>query len=86
MGPVSVWWSWVLSGLGGLGLWLTGRRLAVGWAVTMATEAVWVVYACVTRQWGFIPGAALYATVSAHAWRSWANDGRSEANNGIPSP
>ena len=65
-------WSWVLVGLGVLGMWLAGRRLAVGWAVAIVNEVLWIVYAVQTRQWGFIVGALVYIGVFARNWWRWS--------------
>ena len=65
-------WSWVLVGLGVLGMWLAGRRLAVGWAVAIVNESLWIVYAVQTEQWGFIVGAAIYIVVFARNWLRWS--------------
>lgn len=64
-------WSWVLAALGATGMWLSGRRLRVGWLVAIFTEVVWIVYAIQTKQWGFIAGALLYITVFTRNWFLW---------------
>lgn len=33
--------------------------------------ALWVLYSLLTRQWGFIPGALIYAGVYWHCYRHW---------------
>ena len=65
-------WSWVLVVLGALGMWLAGRRLAVGWAVAVVNELLWIVYAVQTGQWGFIVGAVLYIVVFTRNWLRWS--------------
>ena len=67
-------WSWLLVGLGALGMWLAGRRLAVGWAVAILNETLWIAYAIQTKQWGFIAGAVLYIVVFARNWRRWSRE------------
>jgi hypothetical protein len=65
-------WSWVLAVSGATGMFLAGRRLRAGWAVAIATECAWIVYAIDTRQWGFIAGAATYIVVFTRNWYAWA--------------
>jgi hypothetical protein len=62
----------VLVVLGALGMWLAGRRLAVGWAVAVVNELLWIVYAVQTGQWGFIVGAVLYIVVFTRNWLRWS--------------
>jgi hypothetical protein len=64
-------WSWVLVISGATGMWLSGRRLRVGWLVAIFTEALWIIYAVQTEQWGFIAGALLYMVVFARNWHLW---------------
>lgn len=64
-------WSWVLVVSGATGMWLSGRRLRVGWLVAIFTEMLWIVYAAQTQQWGFIAGAVLYMVVFARNWFLW---------------
>jgi hypothetical protein len=53
-------------------MWLAGRRLAVGWAVAVVNELLWIVYAVQTGQWGFIAGAVLYIVVFTRNWLRWS--------------
>jgi hypothetical protein len=60
-------WSYVLSLLGVLGLLLVEVRPRVGWWVTLVDEWVWVAYALVTQQYGFILSACVYEVIAV--WR-----------------
>lgn len=66
-----MWWSWVLTAAGLSGLILAGQRKAVGWALGVLTQVLWISYAVATSQWGFIVSALAYATVYARNWISW---------------
>jgi hypothetical protein len=66
-----MWWSVVLSTLGLVGMYLAGRRAAVGWAVSIANEVVWIVYGCVTGQWAFCLSAVAYGWVYVRNLRAW---------------
>ena len=60
-------WSIVLALVGITGLLLAGRertRLA-GWAVGWAAQVLWVMYALVTAQYGFLLSAFAYGGVYA---------------------
>lgn len=62
-------WSLLLAAVGVLGLWGAGRpdtRLA-GWLVGLGAQALWVVYAVTTDQYGFLLSAGAYGAVY---WRN----------------
>lgn len=68
-------WSWLLGILGVTGLWIAGRQVWWGWLINLSNEVLWVIYAIVTEQYGFILMALAYAIVYARnavAWRSAA--------------
>lgn len=63
-------WSAVLAAVGIAGLLLAGRGRWEGWAVGLGAQVLWVVYALVTQQWGFIASAVAYGVVyGTNAWR-----------------
>lgn len=64
-------WSYLLAAVGILGLLLAGRRRAIGWAIGFGAQALWVIYAIVTDQPGFIVSALAYAAVYARNWWVW---------------
>lgn len=51
------WWSWLLTAIGVLGLWLAGNHNRLGWAVGLCAQGFWVGYALSTGQYGFIVSA-----------------------------
>lgn len=65
------WWSWLLMVVGVTGMVVVGKHLWWGWAVGLAGEALWIVYAVQTKQWGFIPFALAYAVVYAKNAKDW---------------
>ncbi|MFC0504275.1 hypothetical protein [Micromonospora costi] len=67
-------WSWVLTGVGVFGLWLAGRRNPWGWAVGVGAQVLWVAYAVVTRQWGFLLGAFVYGPVYLGNFLRWRRE------------
>jgi hypothetical protein len=71
-------WSWVLTAVGVLGLYLAGRKRWEGWLVGLSAQALWLAYAVSTRQYGFIVSAFAYGWVygkNLRAWRREAADG-----------
>ena len=67
------WWSWLLAAGGIFGLWLAGRKNMWGWAVGLLMQVLWIVYAVVTAQYGFIAAAVAYGFiygVNFYRWRA----------------
>jgi hypothetical protein len=66
-------WSWLLTAVGVTGLWLAPRYWW-GWAINLAGQALWLVYALVTGQYGFLIATFAYGFVFAHnlrrAWQA----------------
>lgn len=56
------YWSYLLTAVGIIGLWLAGKK-KIGWAVGVGAQSLWIIYATVTHQWGFIVSALLYGSV-----------------------
>lgn len=76
---MSVWWSISLAAIGILGIWLAGRKNLWGWAVGAGAQVIWIVYAVVTQQWGFILSALAYGWVYTHNWLRWRAEERAVA-------
>lgn len=68
---MSQWWSWALTANGLLGLWLVATYARKGWIVLIGNELLWIAYAVLSRQWGFIAMAATYGTVYVFAYNKW---------------
>lgn len=64
-------WSWVLAAVGITGIYLAGRMNKLGWAIGLGAQVLWLAYAIVTRQWGFIATAIAYGFVYARNWWRW---------------
>lgn len=67
-------WSFVLAGIGILGIYLAGRKSLWGWAVGVGAQLLWIVYAVMTQQWGFIASALAYASVYGLNWYRWSQE------------
>ncbi|MGW5122972.1 hypothetical protein ACWEQ7_02725 [Streptomyces sp. NPDC004069] len=70
------WWSWLLTAVGVLGLYLAGRKSPWGWAVGIGAQGLWFAYAVITRQWGFLVSCAAYGWVYARNFRAWHRQAR----------
>jgi nicotinamide riboside transporter PnuC len=60
--------------IGIVGIWLAGRRNLWGWAIGLAAQVLWIVFALVTAQYGFIFSALAYGFVYARNWLRWRRD------------
>ena len=59
----SQWWSWLITIATLTGLWLAGSGKRWAWGFNAALQLLWVAYAIVTQQWGFLVAAPIYAAV-----------------------
>lgn len=74
-------WSYLLASIGILGIYLAGRKSKWGWAVGLFAQTLWIAFALVTKQYGFIISAVAYGLIYAKNFVSWAelrDDGCSE--------
>lgn len=58
-----VWWSWLLGAIGVFGLYLTTKKLALGFAVGLFAQLLWISYAIATKQYGFITSALAFGAM-----------------------
>lgn len=71
-------WSYLLAAVGILGIWLAGRKSAWGWAVGLGAQLLWIAYALVTAQYGFILSALAYGAIYGRNWWKWARPAKEE--------
>lgn len=57
------WWSWVLPIVGVTGLYFAGKRKPWAWLIGLFAECLWLAYAIVTKQYGFVLGSFAYGAV-----------------------
>lgn len=74
------WQSWVLSIVGVVGIYLTGKKNWRGYAVGIITEFAWVWYSIVTKQWGFIFGSTIYISVYLLNINKWLSEAKNIKN------
>lgn len=79
------WWSWLLAGIGLTGLWLAGNHNVHGWRIGVAVQVLWITYAIVTRQWGFIASALAFGFVNGRNLMKWQRQSTCDSNSAQPS-
>lgn len=70
-----MWWSWALSLIGILSLYLIENMDRRGFLVGLAVEVLWLWYAIATEQWGFAPAVVVYSWLYWRGWKKWAKVG-----------
>lgn len=71
MNPI---WSLALAAVGVLGIYLSGKKNYWGWGIGLGAQVLWIVYAVVTDQWGFIISALAYGWVYGKNFLTWRRD------------
>lgn len=64
-------WSYGLALLGIGQIVLTGQKKRIGWLLGLATSCVWVAFALVTKQYGFLISSAVFASIHIRNWIEW---------------
>ena len=67
-------WSYVLAVIGVTGIFFVGRKTIWGWWVLLFNEALWIAYALITDQYGFILSAIAYAAVYIRSYIHWSKE------------
>ena len=68
------YWSWILAVIGVAGIYFVGRKTLWGWFVLLFNEVIWIAYAVITEQYGFIVSAIAYAAVYIKSYLHWKED------------
>lgn len=72
------YWSWILATIGVAGIYFVGKKTIWGWFVLLFNEIIWVTYAIITEQYGFIVSAIAYAAVYIRSYLHWKADEKTE--------
>jgi hypothetical protein len=67
-------WSYVLAAVGVAGIFFVGRKTIWGWWVLLFNEVLWVTYALITDQYGFILSAIAYGIVYVKSYMLWRKE------------
>lgn len=81
---VGLIWSVALAAVGILGIYLAGRKNLWGWAIGTGAQLLWIVFALVTQQYGFILSALAYGAVYARNWHRWAQERKQTSPDSAP--
>ena len=68
------YWSYVLATIGVTGIFFVGRKTIWGWLILCLNECLWIVYALITKQYGFIIAAIAYGVVYVKSFIGWRRD------------
>lgn len=72
------YWSWILTAVGLTGFVLAGRKVWWCWYINIGCQALWMTYAIVTEQWGFIVASLAYTFVFTKNAIKWTREHRNE--------
>lgn len=64
-------WSFVLAAVGIAGIYLAGKKSKWGWGLGLAAQVMWLIFAVVTAQYGFILTAVAYGAVYGKNLWQW---------------
>jgi hypothetical protein len=67
-------------GIGVTGLYIAGRKNKAGWAIGLGAQLLWIAYALVTNQYGFLVSAFVYGWMYGNNFlKWWREDARRES-------
>ena len=69
-----MYWSYVLAAIGVAGIFFVGRKTIWGWLILIFNEALWITYALITNQYGFILSAIAYGIVYIRSYIHWKRE------------
>jgi hypothetical protein len=67
-------WSYLLAALALFISWQIGRKKAWAWLVAAITQLLWVVYALVTKQYGFVASALAFFVMNWCNYVKWRRE------------
>lgn len=69
-------WSFVLAAVGIAGIYLAGKKSKWGWGLGLGAQVLWLIFALVTAQYGFILTAVAYGAVYGKNLWQWHQEER----------
>ena len=76
-------WSFVLAAVGIAGIYLAGKKSKWGWGLGLAAQVLWLVFAVVTAQYGFILTAVAYGAVYGKNLWQWHREESKRGSDGL---
>lgn len=67
-------WSYLLVGVGLVGFVVVGQKVWWGWFINFFCQFLWLAYAVISQQYGFIIGALVYMVVFGRNAYKWTED------------
>lgn len=68
------WWSWLLTAIGVTGLYFAGQKRPWAWLIGLGAQVLWIAYAIVSKQYGFIVSAFAYGWVYLNNHLKWQRE------------
>lgn len=68
------YWSWILTAVGLTGFILAGRKVWWCWYINIACQGLWMTYAIVTEQFGFVVASLVYTIVFTQNAVEWTKE------------
>lgn len=78
----NLWWTILLSVVGLTGYWIAGNKKQLGWLIGIWMQALWITFAIVTDQFGFILSAMGFGFVNARNYLKWRREQAQSGNKG----
>lgn len=75
---------WLVTIVGVVGFYLAGKKVWWAWYVNIANQVLWLIFAVVTEQWGFLIGIPLYMSVFVKNAYDWTKEHRQTAADPYP--
>ena len=73
-------WSFVLAIVGIAGIYLAGKKSKWGWGLGLGAQVLWLIFALVTAQYGFILTAVAYGAVYGKNLYQWHMEDKAPAD------
>ena len=71
-------WDYILSLAGVAGFILAGKKIWWAWYINIAAQFIWLAYALVTKQYGFLIGTVIYFAVFIKNAYDWTKEHRKQ--------
>ena len=76
-------WSFVLAAVGIAGIYLAGKKSKWGWGLGLGAQILWLIFAIVTAQYGFILTAVAYGAVYGKNLWQWHREESKRGSDGL---
>lgn len=67
------WWSWILTLPQLFAQWQIGNLQRWAWLLAFTIDVLWIVYALLTTQYGFLISATLFGALAVRNWWRWGS-------------